>query len=89
MPGSAMGIAQPCREATRLKTLFHVGRNDGIASRGRQPRQQISEGQWVRERIAGNFRRPVGTTMLTKESFNYGERVFDGRGRRGAANRAE
>ncbi len=87
--GAAVRIAELRGEATRLKSFLDVGRNDGVATGRRQPREELCERQRMLKGIAGNSRGPVRAATFGEVALDDRHRVRQRRGRFGAANQAE
>ena len=86
---TAVRFTEFLSEFARFEPFLDVGRNDGIASRCRQPRQQIGEREGIGERVVGDSSCLVWAPVFAEAMRDCRDRVFDKRGRVGSTNRLE
>ena len=74
-----MRVPEPGGKLAGREAFLHVGRNDGLAPRSRQPRQQVGKREGVRERLAGDLGCLVRATAVRETARDQGDRVLDTR----------
>ena len=76
---AAVRVPEPRGEPAGLEAFLHVGRDDGLAPRRRQPRQQVGQREGLRERLAGDPGRLVRAAAVREAARDQGDRVLDAR----------